>query len=94
MMANNPSLPLAQSLGDALAVSALPIQPGSSFIVQHQNYLKDRAEAVLKELIVKLRSSELSYQDAACGLGRIAGYYDLLAEIAREQRRLEEQRQQ
>ena len=73
-------------------VRVLPTLPGVSFLVQHQNYLRAQAEVVLKELITKLRSSDLSYQEAACGLGRIAGYYDLLAEIGRQQRRLEDGR--
>lgn len=73
---------------------ALPLQRGSSFIVQHQNYLRQQAEVVLKQLVQQLRDGTLEWSQAACGLGRIAGYYDLLTEIERERRRLEEQRRQ
>lgn len=81
--------------GESLAVERvqlLPILQGSSFLVQHQNYLKSQAEVVLKEMVQHLRSGTLTWELAACGLGRIAGYYDLLSEMSRQQRRLEEER--
>lgn len=91
---------LATSVRDKLSqleverVRLLPLPQGATQIAQHQAYLKQQAEVVLKHLIQHLRDGTLDWNVAACGLGRITGYYDLLAEIEREKRRLEEQRQQ
>ena len=72
----------------------LPLPRGGTQIAQHQAYLKQQAEVVLKHMIQQLRDGTLNWNVAACGLGRIAGYYDLLAEIEREKRRLEEHRRE
>lgn len=74
--------------------SILPVPGGSTQIVQHQTYLKQQAEVVLKQCLQQLREGALTWGYAACALGRIAGYYDLLSEIEREKRRLEDQRAQ
>ena len=96
MMANDPTLP-DEHRGRLVPwerVNALATPQGASFNAQHVAYLKNQAEVVLKECIQHLRSGTLTWERAACNLGRIAGYYDLLAEVERERRRLEEQRQQ
>lgn len=72
-----------------LNISLLPQTTSSSFLAQQERYLHQQAEVILKQLVGELRQGTMTWQSAACGIGRIAGYYDLLAELTREQTRRE-----
>ncbi len=72
-------------------VVLLPMPPGSGFLPEHQRYLRQAVEDELKRLIQHVRGHTLTLDVAALGLGRITGYYDLLAMMSRQQAREIEQ---
>ena len=67
-------------------IPLLPLPAGGGLLVQYQRYLTRAAEDELKQLVQHVRGHTLTFAIAALGLGRISGYYDLLAEIARQAR--------
>lgn len=79
-------------MADSANVSLLPYPTSTGLGAQQERYLKQQTETVLKGLVQELRSGELTLQSACCGLGRITGYYDVLAQIAREQEQREKER--
>ena len=67
----------------------LPLPSGGGLLAQYQRYLQKATEEELKQLISYVRAHALTFEIAALGLGRITGYADLLAEIARQSREQE-----
>jgi hypothetical protein len=50
-----------------------------------------QAEITLKYTLADLRSGKATFETLCCGLGRIAGYYEILSELQRQQRQREEE---
>ena len=70
-------------------IALLSRPQGNAASTQWRRHLMAQTEVVLKGLVNELRNGQLTFEKAACGLGRITGYYDMMAQLEREERTLQ-----